>query len=102
MLTRDEAKNITDKITGMSKSDGANVYVDENRASHLRFSRNTAATGGAHSNVTVTIASRYGRRRGSVSINQFDDAQLLAAVRRSEEVARLTPEDPEEMEELGP
>jgi predicted Zn-dependent protease len=48
------------------------------------------------------VRSSFGRRSGVATVNELDDASLLAAVRRSEELARLSPEDPEHMPPLGP
>jgi predicted Zn-dependent protease len=44
----------------------------------------------------------YGKKSGSASINEFDDASLEKVVRRAEEVAQLAPENPEFMDPLGP
>src|SRR6185436_3902698 len=42
-----------------------------------------------------------GNRHGSASTNQTDDASLKAAVEAAEELARVSPEDPEHMPVLG-
>ena len=48
--------------------------------------------------VTVTI----GKRRASASTNVLDDASLKRTVDLAATLARLSPEDPELMPELGP
>ena len=48
------------------------------------------------------VQSNFGTRTGTVTANEFDDASIERAVRRSEELARLAPEDPEFMPPLGP
>ena len=47
-------------------------------------------------------ASTFGRKTGTASINEFDDASLEKVVRRSEELAQLSPENPEYMPPLEP
>ena len=48
------------------------------------------------------VQSFYGKRNGTATANQFDDATLERTVRASEELARLAPEDPESVLPLGP
>lgn len=102
MLTREQCKRITDKVLSLSKADEMYVSLDGTASSNLRFARNTPSTSGSHVDQSLVIASTFGKRQGSVTVNQFDDDTLTAAVRRSEEMARLTPEDPEHMPVLGP
>jgi predicted Zn-dependent protease len=101
MLTRDEARKLTDQVLGMSKAEGMSLSLHGGQASHLRFARNSPSTSGTNTNLTLSITSRFGKRSGSSSVNQFDGDSLAAAVRRSEEIARLAPEDPELLPELG-
>lgn len=102
MLTREQAKTLTDKVLGLSKADEAQVSLSGGEVTHLRFARNTPSTSGSYSSPTLQISSVFGTRTGSVTVNQFDDATLAGAVRRSEEIARLAPEDREFMPALGP
>ena len=102
MLTRDQAKTITDKVLSLSKADQAVVTLRDETTSHLRFARNTPSTSGTASDVTLTVASSFGKRTGSATANQLDDASLAEVVRRAEELARLAPEDPELVPVLGP
>ncbi|MEO7647030.1 MAG: TldD/PmbA family protein, partial [Gemmatimonadaceae bacterium] len=46
--------------------------------------------------------SVFGKRVANASTNKLDDASLTAVVARAEALARLAPEDPELMPELGP
>ena len=63
---------------------------------------NQISTGGDSFDSVVTVISKFGKRSGSSSTNQLDDDGLKAAVQMSERVAKLSPEDPEAMPELGP
>ena len=60
------------------------------------------ATSGIVSDAQLIVQSAYGKREGITTINSFDDASLERVVRRSEELARLAPENPEYMPMLGP
>ncbi len=48
------------------------------------------------------IQSSFGKKVGITTINEFDDASLEKAVRRSEELAQFAPENPEFVTNLGP
>ncbi|HEY0769733.1 MAG TPA: TldD/PmbA family protein, partial [Sphingobacteriaceae bacterium] len=44
--------------------------------------------------------SNFGKKSGTATINEFDDASLEKVVRRAEELAKLSPENPEFMDSL--
>ena len=69
---------------------------------NVRFARNSVTTAGASSGVTLAITASFGKRSGTVTTAQFDDASLTRALRSAEEIARLSPENPEAMPVLGP
>ena len=50
----------------------------------------------------MSVTSVFGKRAGTATINEFDDTSLEKTVRRAEEVARLAPENSEDMPMLGP
>ncbi len=92
---------MTDEVLGLSQADEVRIELSEKHATHLRFARNAPSTSGTHMEPSITITSVFGARSGAVTVNQFDRASLEKAVRRSEELARLAPEDPEHMPVLG-
>lgn len=102
MLTRDEAEALVKKVLSRSRADEAEVSVTDGTVSHLRFARNSPSTSGSETGPSVTVRSSFGRRSGQFTVNQLDDATLAQAVSRSEEMARLAPEDPEFVPALGP
>ena len=102
LLTETEAKHITDKALALSKADSATVTVGGHERGHIRFALNSVTTCGYQDNLTLSIESNLGKRSGSVSINELDDASIAAAVKKSEEIARLAPENAEFQPPLGP
>lgn len=102
MLDKNAAQAIIKRTLSWSKADEAQVSLSEHASANLRFARNTASTTGAETGPSLTVTSVFGKRAGGVSVNQLDDATLQDAVARSEEIARLAPEDPERMPLLGP
>jgi predicted Zn-dependent protease len=101
ILTEAQAKAILEKIVKLSKADEITATLAGSQAGNIRFALNNITTSGMISNLDLAVTSSYGARSGSTTINQFDDASLERAVRRSEELARLAPENPEFMPALG-
>jgi predicted Zn-dependent protease len=102
LLTEQEAKKIIDRVLAYSTADETNVAINGSRTGNIRFAQNMVTTSGEKENVTLTITTFFGKRSGSVTINELADAALKNAVRQAEEVARLAPENGEHVPALGP
>ncbi len=102
LLSREDVERITARRLAASQADGCIVHVSGSDKVNLRFARNSATSNGAHSGVSVTITSQFGQQSGSATVNGLDEEALDAAQRRSEEIARAAPPDPEQMPPLGP
>jgi predicted Zn-dependent protease len=100
IFSKDEAKRILEKVISFSKADGCEANLNGSNGGNIRYARNTVSTSGEDSNVTLAVQSYYGKKSGTATINEFDDASLEKVVRRAEELARLSPENPEFMEPL--
>ena len=101
VLSKEEAKQILEKVISFSKAEGCSANLNGNERGNIRYARNSVNTAGENSNVSLGVQSYFGKKTGSASINEFDDASLEKAVRRSEELAQLAPENPEFMEPLS-
>ncbi len=101
-LSRDDAQALSRRILGFATADETRVNINSGSESNTRFAVNQISTAGDNTNVTVSVRSTYGKRSGTANTNRLDDASLRAVVQRSEALARLAPEDPEAMPELGP
>jgi predicted Zn-dependent protease len=102
LLSEPDARKIALQALELSKAEACVVTVSGHDRSHLRFALNGATTNGGQKNVAVSIESHFSKRTGSVTTNELDDASITAAVRKSEEIARLAPVDPEYQPPLGP
>src|SRR5438045_2695077 len=100
ILSKEEAKKILEKVIGFSKADGCEVNLNGNDGGNIRYARNSVSTSGEDTNTNLAIQSFFGKKSGTATINEFDDASLEKVVRRSEELAKLAPENPEFMEPL--
>ncbi len=100
--TQEQARALTDRALAMSKAEQTFVAVTGSERASVRFARNSVTTAGATSSVSLAITSRFGKRSGTVTTARFDDASLQTALRNAEEIARVSPENPEAMPFLGP
>jgi predicted Zn-dependent protease len=102
LLTQDEAKALMTKVLSYSKADECEVNLSGSDVGNIRYALNAVSTSGGISEKTLVVSSAYGKKAGVATINEFDDASLEKVVRRSEELAKLAPENPEYMPLLGP
>lgn len=100
ILTEEQAKSILDKVIALSEADEITAVLSGSESGNIRFALNNISTSGHISDMELGVTSSFGTRSGSTTINQFDDASLERVVRRSEELARLAPENPEFMPAL--
>jgi predicted Zn-dependent protease len=98
--TKEEAKRILEKVVKYSKADGCEVNLTGGLGGNIRYARNSVSTAGESIDATIVIQSYFGKKAGTATVNEFDDASLEKVVRRSEELAQLAPENPEFMEPL--
>jgi predicted Zn-dependent protease len=101
-LTRQEAEALLQRTLGFSRADQARANLQSGASGNTRFAVNQISTSGDVSNASLAVTSAFGLRVASATSNKFDDASLRRVVETSERLARLTPENPEYMGELGP
>jgi predicted Zn-dependent protease len=101
-LSRAEAEALLRRALSFSTADEARVNLQSGASGNTRFAVNQITTSGDVSNASLVVTSAFGRRMASATTNGFDDESLRRVVETSERLARLTPENPEYMGELGP
>ena len=101
-LTRDQAKALTDRVLGMAKADETRLSLNTGWSGNTRFAGAEITTSGGITDTSLSVTSTVGKRRASATTNVLDDASLRRTVDLAERLARLSPEDPELMPELGP
>lgn len=100
LLGRDESQAIVERVVKMSTADAVRVNVGSGRATNLRFAANQMSTAGAVTNANVAVFSAFGPKHAVVTTNDLSEESLRRAVKQSEALARLAPDDPESMPEL--
>ncbi|WKD49473.1 TldD/PmbA family protein [Microbulbifer spongiae] len=102
ILSRSEAKRILDKVLKYSRAEEASAQLAGGETGNIRYARNSVSTSGIVNNTELAVEARFGKKSGVATINEFSDASLEKVMRRAEELARLSPENPESMPMLGP
>ncbi len=82
------------ELNRIRKSDGLEVVSGNAEVSFLRFANSTFHQH-MHSDVAhVIVRSRYGKKTGTATTSSFDKDALIFTLRKSEEIAKVSPEDP--------
>jgi predicted Zn-dependent protease len=102
MLSRDEARSLVDRIFKMSKSPEMAVNLYWQQECNTRYANNQITTAGFTTDLRLNISVTLGHKTGNTSTTDTSEEGLGRAVRHAEELAALTPEDPEYVEPLGP
>jgi predicted Zn-dependent protease len=100
-FSREEMQRLAQRALGFSTADEARVNITSGVRGNTRFAVNQISTGGDVYDATLTFTSAFGKKVASATTNRFDDESLRAVVQTSERLARLVPEDPEYLGELG-
>jgi predicted Zn-dependent protease len=101
-LSREEAERLARRVLSFSKAEQARVNLSSTQEGNTRFAANQVSTAGDAATLSIVITSAFGKKVASATTNRTDDASLKRAVETSERLARLVPDDPEYLGELGP
>jgi predicted Zn-dependent protease len=102
ILTREQAQILVERVVKLSKAEEIQVNVGGGYTTNVRFADNRISTAGAITNAQLTVQSAFGPKHAAVSTNDLSDESLERAVRQSEALAKLAPDDPESMPALPP
>ncbi|HUQ94091.1 MAG TPA: metallopeptidase TldD-related protein [Bryobacteraceae bacterium] len=102
MLSREQAKKVAGRVLSYSSFPDCDVSLTSSERAFIRFARNGITTSGYTIGQTLTITSVKEGRTGSTTVDEFDDRSLKEAVRRTEQLALISPPDPERSESLAP
>ena len=91
-------KQILDKVSAPQAQ--VEYYFQSSLATRFAVNAITQNMGGEEENVRLVAA--YGRQHGSSITNKLDPASVGAMIKRAEDIARNSPEDPEYMPSVEP
>jgi predicted Zn-dependent protease len=102
ILSKEEAQKLLQKVLSFSKAEECEAGLSGSEGGNIRYARNAVSTAGEISRLSLAVSSTFGKKTGTATIDEFDDASLEKVVRRAEELAQLSPDNPEHVPLLGP
>jgi predicted Zn-dependent protease len=102
MLSREEAKRLTERVLSFSTFPECEVSVSSSETAFLRFALNEVTTSGLTSERSISISSTRDDKTGSTQVDEFDDNSLRQSVKLTEELAAISPPNPEHVPPVEP
>ena len=102
LLSEDQALSLVEKVIKQSEAEGVFVSLSNGEEALSRFSENQISQNISKTQFNLTVTSYFGTRSASASTTDTNPEAIAAAIRRSEELASIAPEDPEWVPLLEP
>ena len=101
LVSRDEAQRLIEGAIKLSKADAVLVNLTGGRQRNVRFAANQMSTAGMITDLSLAVTSAFGPKHAVTTTNDLSPEGIERAVRQSEAIAKLAPDDPEAMPALG-
>jgi predicted Zn-dependent protease len=104
MLSQPEARRLIDRLIALvraTKGADALVTVRSSREGNTRFAVSEISTSGDVERLSIALTVQLGQRSATAVTNQQDDRTIDDLVGRTLRMARLAPENPEDLPPLG-
>jgi predicted Zn-dependent protease len=102
IFNENDAKRFLENVLKYSKADSIDLTLTGNNIYNLRFALNSLSTNGYSDGLSLSITSNIGKKSGSVNLNKFEGKSIKEAVEKSEQIAKLSPDNKEFMPPLEP
>ena len=102
LLSQDEALSLVETAVKKSEAEGIFVSLNNNESSLTRYSENQISQNISKTKFELNITSYFDTRSATASTTELDIDAITATIRRSEELARIAPQDPEWVPLLEP
>lgn len=102
MMSRSEAQAFLERVVKLSRADTIAAQLGGGYQGNIRFAANRISTSGGIANSQLAVQSGYGAKHAVVTTSDFSADGIERAVRQSESIAKLAPDDPENMPLLPP
>src|SRR5580704_18358926 len=86
MLSRDEARKITDRVLAFTAFPECTVTITNSETASIRYALNSVTTSGFQVDQELAISVTKDSKTGSTSLSEFDDKSLRDAMKRAEEL----------------
>jgi predicted Zn-dependent protease len=102
MMSSSDAQAFLQRIIKLSRADTIGAQLNGGYTGNIRFAANRISTSGGVANSQLVVQSGYGPKHAVVTTSDFSNEGIERAVRQSEAIAKLAPDDPESMPLLPP
>lgn len=102
LLNEDQALSLVDSVIKQSEAEEIFVSLSSGEEALTRFSENQISQNISKNRFSLNISSYFGKRSASASTTELDPEAIKETIRRSEDLARIAPEDPEWVPLLEP
>jgi predicted Zn-dependent protease len=102
LTDRDEFRRLADVALEAARADHVFVSLRDTAGGTTRFARNQIVQNVHTREHVLTVTAAFGRQAGTTSTTDLSARAVAAAVRRAEEIARVSPADPEHLPPLPP
>ena len=102
LISQSEALALIDFAIATSQADGIFISINTSETALSRFSENQISQNVRKRTFSLTVTSYFGKRSASASTTELEREAIALTVKRSEDLARIAPEDPEWVELLPP
>ena len=102
IISQDRALEIVNSAIAKSQAEEVFVSVSSSESILSRFSENQISQNVHKNRFQLTVTSYFGQKSASASTTELDPDAIASTLRRSEELARFAPIDPEWVELLSP
>src|SRR5262245_42463103 len=100
--SKDEVKQITDKVLNLCKADGVEVSFSGGERSATRFANSSITANLIEHDQEISITVRYGLKSASATTHQTDDDTLKRTIDAVQALARRKPDNEELMPLVKP
>ncbi len=100
--SRDQVKQITDKVMNMCKADAVEVEFSGGERSATRYANSSITANLIENDQEVKITVRYGQKTANATTHQFDDDSLRRTIDGVQALAKRKPDNPELMPLVKP
>src|SRR5215831_12034045 len=102
MLTKEQMQKLAEKAISFTKFPECNISISSTERAFIRFALNGVTTSGFVADQSLSISVTKEGRVGNASVDDFDEKAIREAVDLAEQIASITPANPEHAPPLGP
>jgi len=96
-MNKPDAIQTLEKVLGYADADETVAGIGGGSEDSTRFADNAITQNVSHNNISLHVTCAYGQSHGSASTNDLSDDSLKALVKRAQDIAKMSPPDPEYM-----